>query len=1059
MQLTFLYELVTTEQFYLLLELYHEEPAVLYRQIQVAFALTNPDAFPKYPGRRREFSEVLTPEFWKEETIVTKALELPQYYRFLKGLDPTPVHKTEISDTMVSEAKIRRLATETAALVLTRYRQSQTFKEYMHLDWERGDFERDTSGFTPLFIGLHQVMISQVAQFKRALPGEIEKWIEGKTTLASRRRRDAEELIPPEVQARPLGEAPIQLAFSPSGAGKTTLIFNELKQNYGFYMVACALGDKGNYKNAGAHASNFGGLLNPKPREGASGDTALFLSMLKDVDPLGSSGVIEYGAMYMGENLSRFAESARSNIHILEWNHLCGRWWDDLLEARFFVFDYFYRSLDPTIGDRERKELWRLFQLECSPRDYFSEIFGVRALFSNWSLHPFRRPKHEHEHEKRRMITRFCLDEAQEDLHITHPFNHDSISCNVFGTAMDKMSAANSDALKDDPGSVKIIIAGTALNANKAAQIRDDDEPLPFLRESGLKCDYQVMANFPLVKSRVAATEVLKAHGVKSVDSTRAVEHGRNLWGRVKWTAMYAKKIQELIQAVKARGESEEESEEASEEETEEEPKEESEAELDETVFPILANEVYETVIGNLQERLEALQTREGGAAVVDKVLEAAISADILDRDHVFYQESDMRLIEDGFAVLESGIDQLADKLENADGPSQVFKIEKKSKNQLTVRLVEGIESKFDDRVVDLFHQLKRLRQPGREQDFAIVGCTTSLNPQHLGLFQTGFSVWEHPIHNLATALERKSFNVFVESANKLEASMSEDILVGGKLAGYRLGRLKEDRDEISKHGFCLEVDEGKLGSENKVPVGYKSQLPPAGPDQKTRSPWRNQLTDRVELSGFTIFDKTTTVLEANPSSPNPDMEKFAKFATAKRGIVQVVNKTKSELKALLQGSFTIVGRVADRLTANLANDGFIIFGKHNREDLKATLKSHGFSVTDEAEDQLTATRANDSTAEGKPKALSPLEILEKELVRKGYFMADKKDSSLVAKLAERVVIDAAIRFAMGKRLDKKMMDCVRLAVVPGSIGNIAENYLAIVSSNPEDLVKCLLFH
>lgn len=91
-------------------------------------------------------------------------------------------------------------------------------------------------------------------------------------------------------------------------------------------------------------------------------------------------------------------------------------------------------------------------------------------------------------------------------------------------------------------------------------------------------------------------------------------------------------------------------------------------------------------------------------------------------------------------------------------------------------------------------------------------------------------------------------------------------------------------------------------------------------------------------------------------------------------------------------------------------------------EDVMRTLSRHGLIVVNKTKAQL------------------------KELLEKEFDVVGKTKPLVVAKLAERVVIDAVIQFSLGQRFDQKMTSYVSLACDTSGLGHMAENYLAVVS-------------
>jgi len=131
--------------------------------------------------------------------------------------------------------------------------------------------------------------------------------------------------------------------------------------------------------------------------------------------------------------------------------------------------------------------------------------------------------------------------------------------------------------------------------------------------------------------NRNAVRGVLNSYGLNG--SEIAVDQSKPLWGRVKWTAMYAERIiEEVIKRENIN------SDDMSAEEYEQWVQK-CFAEKKEVDFKTLVGETYERVVGELCAKLGVIQKRGDSEHLLDKLLEAAISADILGRAHVFHRK------------------------------------------------------------------------------------------------------------------------------------------------------------------------------------------------------------------------------------------------------------------------------------------------------------------------------------------------------------------------------------------------------------------------------------
>ena len=82
------------------------------------------------------------------------------------------------------------------------------------------------------------------------------------------------------------------------------------------------------------------------------------------------------------------------------------------------------------------------------------------------------------------------------------------------------------------------------------------------------------------------------------------------------------------------------------------------------------------------------------------------------------------------------------------------------------------------------------------------------------------------------------------------------------------------------------------------------------------------------------------------------------------------------------------------------------------------------------------------------PHTLDSRDRLAEELAKEGFPMVSKTNHSLILKLAERVVIDAVIRFAFSHgQLDEKFATLIRLVSGRTGLGHLTKHYLAVVST------------
>lgn len=256
---------------HLLIELYHEEPIHLFKQFENAHDLQKwsfGDGIHSIPDN--------TDLDWFPNCL-TSTLKLPQFLLFLESLLP-------IEHGM--ETTFQRLIIETAGLVQQRIDKSDPFEMYIN---SAEDLSSGSGGRTPFLTGLCFIFFTHFGEFQK----NVIEYIKSKPP-----RYD--NLPFTAVSQGNIGsqfdEKNIQLAFAPSGSGKTTTIFHELTRHYGYYMVSCALPK---YKDIHAEGSNTSSedfsetLFDPKVLQGVSEDTRELYTMFNYIKSLNLAFSIE----------------------------------------------------------------------------------------------------------------------------------------------------------------------------------------------------------------------------------------------------------------------------------------------------------------------------------------------------------------------------------------------------------------------------------------------------------------------------------------------------------------------------------------------------------------------------------------------------------------------------------------------------------------------------------------------------------------------------------------------------------------------------------------------
>ncbi|KAL9120102.1 MAG: hypothetical protein Q9187_003346 [Circinaria calcarea] len=173
--------------------------------------------------------------------------------------------------------------------------------------------------------------------------------------------------------------------------------------------------------------------------------------------------------------------------------------------------------------------------------------------------------------------------------------------------------------------------------------------------------------------------------------------------------------------------------------------------------FNNLADETYEEIIKNLYTRLGILQERGDYGELLDKLLKAAISADILGRPHVFYRENDIELVEQGFAIVYSWINNLESKL------NECFIFKGRTEGQLTARFKK--DQSVEDGVVNLLVEVEKAQ-------CLFINCP--INKLTGEMLHDGFIIIDYSIAKLATKLEENGLTIIDRSRTHLTAKPSE---------------------------------------------------------------------------------------------------------------------------------------------------------------------------------------------------------------------------------------------------------------------------------------------
>ena len=955
----------------LLIELYREEPvAILHQQLMTAHKIRRPFQLGVSSFARGQYVSTLLNDISTDFNPVKK---LPLFRYFLEELFP-------IEKGM--EATLRRLAIETAKMILSRVDESEVFKIYVGREkmFNMGNFYCYNLFEPPIIIGLHSILSKQLDKFRKNSMEYIVTWrqrMHNKQPSASVSRWNSRTLY---------DRKPFQFAFAPSGSGKTASIFEELTHRYGHYMVSCALFEQKASQIRGSIDPSWGDLrqtiMDPKLPEGVSKDTHEIIRMFKIIKPL-LMDVEKHGQSEMFRT--------------------CTHWWRYIFLTRSEIFRWFREAL----ASHSSPFLWLSFQLDCSKWDPFLQTFRVLSLFREHSIFAFLPANQEFPKE----VYWACIDEAQEDLRFAIEPKTLLAACM---NAMRNLSFSRYDFGYFQ----QVIFAGTSLNLSEALKTRmeivEDPEGHATQGNVWLQSAHNITHRFPLVMNRDDTAAVLKAFGIEN--APRAVDQSEPLWGRVKWTAMYAERI---IKAIK-KGETKD---------FHIMPndhfldwvKETFAKKQEDLNFRALAEKTVNEITDNLYAKLNALQERKDCGELLDQLLEAAISADILSRPHVFYQKSDLQLVEQGFAIVHSWMDELESKLNGR------FNFEGRMEGQLTARLKE--DQLVEDGVVDLLVEVERAQ-------CVLTDCPTDKLTDEM--LRDGFTVVDCSIAKLATELEEKGLTIIDRSRTDLTAKPSEATSMTSEQIEKQIGdlakRITRQKDSFTverymkdkltadmvKQGFivwgCGDGDRKKLrksfiekgmkiDKETVNQLSARKEGPPYMDESKA-----DQLGDEITKKGFVILDKMMDQL----------LDAFRDGFVIRSGLMSTKPSIYFRSRGLCEQDFEFESETELRMRVKLKDHD----NRHIKSDrVAASLKSCGLKIVNKTKDQLD------------------------ELVRGPFTVMNRSKDELTAKLAERVVIDTIIRFSTSnRRLDEKLMVYVRLAASRHGLGHFAENLLAVVS-------------
>lgn len=206
--------------------------------------------------------------------------------------------------------------------------------------------------------------------------------------------------------------------------------------------------------------------------------------------------------------------------------------------------------------------------------------------------------------------------------------------------------------------------------------------------------------------------------------------------------------------------------------------------------------------------------------------------------------------------------------------------------------------------------------------------------------------------------------------------------------------------------------------------------------DPAVREKLKKRLTGQ-KLQNCIIFEPESRLLPAKSSEDArlDDQQRAGLLSDLNDEGFVIIDQ---DIKRLARLGMTIM-RPTNKMTADMWENGFITWGGSAPSQL-LTLLEPWTKIKDQL-GRFTVTGPSTHTLDSRDR-------LAEELAKDGFPMVSKTNHSLILKLAERVVIDAVIRFALSHgQLDEKFATLIRLVSGRAGLGHLSEHYLAVVST------------
>lgn len=923
-----------SKYFMLLIELYRDEPLHLHQQYLNALEISrwvNLTASDRHLAE--EEGDRLLKDILKE--LAVQEASVTDYWLFRKFVhDLFPYEKG-------AERSLKRLIREMAYMILDRRKRDVTFARYINGEIAvRTDI--GTACQPPFLIGLHSIFSQRLDNFQVGFFEYMRGW------LRSRHFKRWDRLASHWRSEDQYNSNLFQLAFAPSGSGKTTSAFMALTQEYGYYMMS-------------ALASDVRLTLMESKISGVSRDTREISRLFYCVHRLVTNTAFYYGMV----------------LH-----YRCVQWWQCIFQTRDLILRLFRKAL----SSQSSPKLWLSFQLDCSEWDPFLQVFRVASLFdlkSNLSLSRKQLP------DIRRQDVRWAfVDEAQDDLRFALG------SENLLGACMAAMSSW--DTAQDDFIYFRqVVFAGTSLNILEALETREHVLKHgifwgDFKGKVWQKDSCNIANRFPLVTNRENAEAVLKSFGI--ANATKAAEKSDLLQGRIRWTAMYAERIMKMMkEPTELQGDVSN----GKHQELLGRSYLENGRDLD---FDRLAEETFNEITYDLRARLTALRDQGDNADLLEKLLEAAVSADILGRDHIFYDKRDLQLVEQGFAIVDSWMNRLEDRLQH------YFTFVGRVESHLTARLKP--HQQFEDAAASVLVEVDK-------EGCTIEGCTIGKLTDKM--LAHGFSVVDCTMAELVTEMENDRFTIVSRSSTQLTAEPPEDYTVFESLT-----------KEMVQNGFVIWGDNRRSQLQG---LKLKSLEYDQKTDYWTFAKARKDIkldeseVKKIEelLKCFILMNEWNDQLMGSP--PNDRTFEYC------HGTSRLREFWKGQLGGQIFDMEHISGIWFQATPKKIMESG---------EQEKIAKKREAIARTREA--TVAALGGNGF------KILSSTKVEFEEILKGSITIRNDSKDALKAKLAERVVIDAIILFSISDNsLHESLMRVVRSVSSRDDLGHFAENLLAVV--------------